>query len=109
MDDLLDLTATRNWQTHRTDVHEGNDAPIICALTMLRGSDRIELADVLTNFSDCRWKSSQICWKRRAFRILRLLISNHIDRSLEYLEFLPESDARSLLAEIAEISRSRTS
>ena len=65
---------------------------------------------MLTNFSDCRLEElTDLLEKAGSFEYSRLLISNHIDRSLEYLELLPESDARSLLAEIAEISRSRTS
>ena len=112
VDDLLDLTGDEGIGKPRgTDVHEGKmTLPIIYALTMLRGSDRTELADVLTNFSDCSLEElTDLLEKAGSFEYSRLLISNHIDRSLEYLELLPESDARSLLAEIAEISRSRTS
>ena len=112
VDDLLDIIGDEGIGKPRgTDVHEGKmTLPIIYALTMLRGTERAELADVVTNFSDERLEElTRLLEKAGSFEYTRLLISNHIDRALEHSEVLPETNAKLLLIEIAELSRSRTS
>ena len=112
VDDLLDIIGDEGIGKPRgTDVHEGKmTLPIIYALTMLRGTERAELADVVTNFSDERLEElTRLLEKAGSFEYTRLLISNHIDRALEHSEVLPETNAKLLLIEIAEVSRSRTS
>ncbi len=112
VDDLLDITGGEKMGKPRgTDVHEGKmTLPIIHGLTMLRGPERLELADVLTNYSDERIEElTELLHKAGSFEYSRLLISNHVARGIEHLDKLPNSDAKSLLIEIAELSRSRTS
>ncbi len=112
VDDLLDLTGDEEIGKPRgTDVHEGKmTLPIIYGLTMLRGPERLELADVLTNYSDGRLEELiELLHKAGSFEYSRLLISNHIARGIEHLNILPDTNAKSLLIEIAEMSRSRTS
>ena len=38
----------------------------------------------------------------------RQLIGNHVDRAIEYIEELPDSGARTMMLEMAESSRIRT-
>ena len=42
-----------------------------------------------------------------SFEYAKQLIQNHIDRAQESLESLPDSDAKSLMIEIAKLSRGR--
>ena len=43
-----------------------------------------------------------------SFEYSRVLVSNHVERALEHLEALPDSDERILLSEMALISEART-
>tara|TARA_B100001029_G_C14967397_1_gene398131 strand:- start:315 stop:1004 length:690 start_codon:yes stop_codon:yes gene_type:complete len=111
VDDLLDLIGDETIGKPRgTDVHEGKmTLPIIYALTMLHGPERSQLRDVLTNFSNDRL--SELCELLEmagSFEYSKILISNHVQRSLDFLESLHESEAKELLMEIAMISKSRT-
>ena len=92
-----------------TDVHEGKmTLPIIHALTMLHGAEREQLADVLQNFSDDRWgELTELLESAGSFEYAKQLIQNHIDRAQESLESLPDTDAKSLMIEIAKLSRGR--
>ena len=110
VDDLLDLTGDPSMGKPRgTDVHEGKmTLPIIHALTMLHGVEREQLADVLQNFSDDRWgELTELLESAGSFEYAKQLIQNHIDRAQESLESLPDSDAKSLMIEIAKLSRGR--
>lgn len=107
VDDLLDLTGDPSMGKPRgTDVHDGKmTLPIIHALTMLHGVEREQLADVLQNFSDDRWgELTQLLETSGSFDYTRQLIRNHINRALASLGLLPDSEAKSLMVEIAERS-----
>ena len=111
VDDLLDLIGDETIGKPRgTDVHEGKmTLPIIYALTMLHGPERSQLRDVLRNFSNDRL--SELCElleRSGSFGYSKILISNHVQRSLDFLEPLDDSEAKELLKEIAMISKSRT-
>ena len=92
-----------------SDVHEGKmTLPIIHALTMLHGTEREQLADILQNFSDDRWNELvSLLSLAGSFNYSEQLIENHVNRALRHLESLPNSDAGKLMAEIAKRSRSR--
>ena len=110
VDDLFDLTGDPEMGKPRgTDVHEGKmTLPIIHALTILHGSEREHLADVLNNFSDDRWNElTTLLEISGSFSYTRQLIQNHVDRALEIISNLPSSDAKDLISEVALISRNR--
>lgn len=110
VDDLLDLTGDEKMGKPRgSDVHEGKmTLPIIHALTMLHGTEREQLADILKNFSDDRWNELvSLLSLAGSFNYSEQLIENHVNRALRHLESLPNSDAGKLMAEIAKRSRSR--
>ena len=112
VDDILDLLGDDLIGKPRgTDVHEGKmTLPIIYALTMLHGSDRVQLRDVLANFGDDRLHELvELLERAGSFEYAKLLVSNHVERALNHLENLPDSEEREMLAEIALISESRTS
>jgi len=111
VDDLLDLIGDDLIGKPRgTDVHEGKmTLPLIYALTMLHGEERRQLEDTLTNFSDFRLQELQaLLEKAGSFDYARLLISNHVERAIDSLEGIPESNAKDLLIDLAELSMSRT-
>ena len=43
-----------------------------------------------------------------SFEYSRVLVSNHVERALEHLQALPDSDEKILLSEMALISEART-
>ena len=111
VDDILDLEGDEGIGKPRgTDVHEGKmTLPIIYALTMLHGEDREHLKDVLTNFGNDRLHELvQLLRAAGSFEYSRVLVSNHVERALEHLEVLPDSDEKILLSEMALISEART-
>ena len=111
VDDILDLVGDDFIGKPRgTDVHEGKmTLPIIYALTMLHGSDRDQLKDVLTNFGDDRLHELvELLKQAGSFEYAKLLVSNHVERALGHIERLPDSEEKEMLTEIALISESRT-
>jgi geranylgeranyl pyrophosphate synthase len=75
----------------------------------MHGADREQLADVLTNFNDSRLRElTDLLERAGSLGYSRLLISNHVERALDNLEPLPDSDAKRMLIDFAEMSRSRT-
>jgi len=110
VDDLLDLTGDSSMGKPRgTDIHEGKmTLPLIHGLTILHGSEREQLEDVLTNFSDARWEELMYLLEcSGSIDYSKLLIGNHVDRAIEYMEELPDSRARTMMLEMAESSRFR--
>ena len=111
VDDILDLVGDDLIGKPRgTDVHEGKmTLPIIYALTMLHGTDRDQLKDVLTIFGDDRLHELvELLEQAGSFEYAKLLVSNHVERALEHIERLPDSMEKEMLTEIALISESRT-
>jgi len=111
VDDILDLVGDDLIGKPRgTDVHEGKmTLPIIYALTMLHGTEREHLKDVLTNFGDDRLHELVDLLERAgSFEYAKILVSNHVERALNHIEILPETDEKEMLKEIAMISESRT-
>lgn len=111
VDDILDLAGGDLIGKPRgTDVHEGKmTLPIIYGLTMLHGTNRDQLKDVLTNFGDDRLQELvELLEKAGSFEYAKLLVSNHVERALDHIEVLPDSEEKEMLTEIALISESRT-
>lgn len=110
VDDLLDLTGEPSMGKPRgTDVHDGKmTLPIIHALTMLHGTEREQLSDVLQNFSDERWgELIELLDTAESLEYVRQLIENHLERAMDALGTLPMSEARDLMFELVRISQSR--
>ena len=111
VDDILDLLGDELMGKPRgTDVHDGKmTLPIIYALTMLHGADRDQLRDVLTNFGDDRLHELvELLEQAGSFEYAKLLVSNHVERALDHIKELPDSEEKEMLTEIALISESRT-
>ncbi len=110
VDDLLDLTGEPSMGKPRgTDVHDGKmTLPLIHALTMLHGTEREQLADVLQNFSDERWEELiELLDAAESLYYVKQLIENHVERAMNALETLPRTEARDMMFELVRISESR--
>ncbi len=110
VDDLLDLTGESSMGKPKgTDVHEGKmTLPLIHALTILHGIEREQLADIINNFSNDRWQElTSLLVKSGSFEYAHQLIVNHVDRALEHIKNLPNSNAKSLMKDIAIASQNR--
>ena len=92
-----------------TDVYDGKmTLPLIHALTLLYGPERDQLEDILNNFSDDRWQELTVLLdKSSSLTYVKQLIKNHINSALDSLNKLPESNAKSMLIEIALESQNR--
>jgi len=112
VDDLLDLTGEPSMGKPKgTDVHDGKmTLPIIHALTILHGVEREQLADILNNFSNDRWQElTELLVKSGSLEYTKQLIINHVDRALKHLDSLPDTNAKSMMCEIAIASQTRKS
>jgi geranylgeranyl pyrophosphate synthase len=66
------------------------------------------LADIINNFDDSLFDELiELLTKSDSFNYTKILIRNHFDRALRYLEIFPESSAKSLLKTVAEYSTTR--
>ena len=111
VDDLLDLTGNpRMGKPRGTDIYEGKmTLPIIHALTSLHGNDRKNLADVLMDFNDDRWDELiSLLDTAGSIDYVRSLIDSHVQRAIEALEPLPDSDQLQLMVRFARKSALRT-
>jgi geranylgeranyl pyrophosphate synthase len=93
-----------------TDIYEGKmTLPIIHALTSLHGNDRKNLADVLMDFNDDRWDELiSLLDTAGSIDYVRSLIDSHVQRAIEALEPLPNSNQLQLMAKFARKSALRT-
>ena len=110
VDDLLDLIGDELMGKPRgCDVLEGKmTLPLIHSLTLSHGKDRERLADIINNFDDSLFDELiELLTKSDSFNYTKILIRNHFDRALRYLEIFPESSAKSLLKTVAEYSTTR--
>ena len=111
VDDLLDLTGNpRMGKPRGTDIYEGKmTLPIIHALTSLHGNDRKNLADVLMDFNDDRWDELiSLLDTAGSIDYVRSLIDSHVQRAIEALEPLPDSNQLQLMVKFARKSALRT-
>ncbi len=112
VDDLLDLTGDEEMGKPRgTDVHEGKmTLPLIHALTMLHGEQRVRLAEILAAFNDNLWDElTALLELAGSFQYTHQLVDNHLGRALDYIENLPDSSARRMMEELSTLSVGRRS
>ncbi len=110
VDDLLDLTGDLSMGKPRgTDVHEGKmTLPLIHALTILHGTPRQRIAEILESFNDAHWDElTELLNEAGSFDYTRNLIETHLINALDCLRRLPESSARELMEGLAEMSLGR--
>lgn len=100
VDDLLDIRGDERMGKPRgTDVHEGKmTLPLIHALTLLHGSDRARLAEIISNFTDELFDELISLLKRsESLEYVEILVNTHIERALSELKDLPDCEAKEIL------------
>jgi geranylgeranyl pyrophosphate synthase len=100
VDDLLDLKGDESIGKPRgSDVHEGKmTLPLIHSLTLLHGSNRERLAEIIRNFSyDLFDELIELLEKSDSFTYTEILIQNHFDRAIKSLEQFSNAEVRNHL------------
>jgi len=104
VDDLLDILGDERMGKPRgADVVEGKmTLPLIHALTLLHGSSRERLAEIIANFSDNLWSELiDLLNEAGSIEYVRTLTQTHLERGLQELQIFPKSDLRTIIESLA--------
>ena len=110
MDDLLDLRGDeRMGKLRGKDIIEGKmTLPLIHALTLLHGKRRQRLSEILNNFSDNLWDELMTLLDTSdSIHYSECLMHTHLERAIQELDSLPDTNSKRLLLNIVEKMQSR--
>jgi octaprenyl-diphosphate synthase len=105
VDDLLDLRGDESIGKPRgSDVYEGKmTLPLIHSLTLLHGSNRQRLAEIINNFNDELFDElKELLVLSDSFNYTEILIQNHFDRAMDSLDIFANDEIKNLLLWLAE-------
>jgi geranylgeranyl pyrophosphate synthase len=105
VDDLLDLRGDERMGKPRgADVLEGKmTLPLIHALTLSHGSERIRLAELIEDFSDDYFDELMYLLNRSdSMNYAKILVQTHLERAISELSHFGESEAKQHMLRIAE-------
>ena len=105
VDDLLDLRGDELMGKPRgADVLEGKmTLPLIHALTLSHGSERIRLAELIEDFSDDYFDELMYLLNRSdSMNYAKILVQTHLERAISELSHFGESEAKQHMLRIAE-------
>ena len=97
VDDLLDLRGDERMGKPRgADVIEGKmTLPLIHALTLSHGSQRVRLAELIEDFSDEDFDELMSLLNRSdSMKYTEILVKNHLERAVSNLDTFVDSDAK---------------
>lgn len=112
VDDLLDIRGDERMGKPRgADVYEGKmTLPIIHALTILHGTQRARLAEILHDFKDSLFDELiTLLDFGESLKYSEILISNHLERALSKLDAFADCDAKQLLKHVVHVVQNRHS
>mgnify|MGYP001233073590 FL=1 len=110
VDDLLDIRGDERMGKPRgSDIYEGKmTLPIIHALTILHGQQRVRFAEIIHNFEDSLFDELiSLLNFGDSLNYTEILIQNHLERAIENLEFFSDSDAKQLLKHLVDMVHNR--
>ena len=82
--------------------------PLIHSLTLSHGKDRDRLAEIINNFNEeLLDELIGLLEKSDSFNYTKILINNHFERAITNLDLFPDSNAKSLLQNVAEYATTR--
>jgi len=105
VDDLLDLLGDTSMGKPRgADVLEGKmTLPLIHGLTMLHGSARDRLSEVIDGFTDNKWEELiELLEQAGSIEYTKALVRTHMERGLEYLRQFEDSEAKQVVISLAD-------
>jgi len=103
VDDLLDLRGDERMGKPRgADVLEGKmTLPLIHALTLSHGKERVRLADIIENFDDGDFDELMSLLNRsESLTYAELLVRTHLERAVLELDAFPDSHAKNLMLHV---------
>ncbi len=110
VDDLLDLKGDEMIGKPRgSDVYEGKmTLPLIHSLTILHGSNRERLAEIINDFNDELFDElKQLLDLSDSFNYTEILIKNHFGRAIKALDIFDNNGIKDLLFSLAEFITKR--